>query len=89
MPFQSGSTKILESMRRGYSFESYTSLISHIQKKIPGVTFTSDTIVGFPGETRDDFEQTLKLVKTIPYDNVFIFVYSFFILVIYVRIFVS
>ena len=76
LPVQSGSDKILEAMNRRYTSAQYKSLIEYARSKIPGLTLTSDIIVGFPGETEDDFEQTLQLVREIGFQSLFTFVFS-------------
>jgi tRNA-2-methylthio-N6-dimethylallyladenosine synthase len=76
LPVQSGSNRILIAMNRHYTREDYLRLIELARKTIPGVSFTSDIIVGFPGETRDDFEETLDLVKEVAFHSLFTFVYS-------------
>ena len=76
LPVQSGSNRVLAAMNRRYTCEDYLRLIELARKIIPGVSFTSDIIVGFPGETREDFEQTLSLVKEVAFHSLFTFVYS-------------
>lgn len=76
LPFQSGSTKILEKMNRKYTKEQYLELAEKIRKAMPNVSFTSDIIVGFPGETEEDFEDTLDVVRKIRFDLVYTFLYS-------------
>ena len=76
LPVQSGSTKILKAMNRSYTAEQYIELIERARKIIPEVTFSSDIIVGFPGETEEDFEQTIELVKKVRYQSLFTFIYS-------------
>lgn len=76
LPVQSGSDRILKEMNRHYDSAQYRRLVEYARKRIPGVTFTSDIIVGFPGETREDFEATLRLVEEIEYDALFTFLYS-------------
>ena len=76
LPVQSGSTNILKAMNRKYTREDYLNLISRIKKELPGVALTTDIIVGFPGETEEDFEDTLSLVKEVEYDSAFTFIYS-------------
>ena len=76
LPFQSGSDRILKQMNRRYTAEKYLSLIELAKKTIPDVTFTSDIIVGFPGETEEDFADTLKLVNEVKFLSLFTFIYS-------------
>lgn len=76
LPFQSGSDRILESMNRGYTKEKYLGLIDMARKYMPDISFSSDVIVGFPGEVYEDFEKTLEIVKTVKYDQLFTFIYS-------------
>lgn len=76
LPAQSGNTEILERMRRGYSRESYLNLAQHIRDRIPGVTYSSDFIAGFCGETDKQFEDTISLMETVKYHNAFLFAYS-------------
>lgn len=76
LPVQSGSNKILKNMNRKYTRETYLEIIEKLRKKIPGVTFTTDIIVGFPEETDADFKETLKLVKNVGYASAFTFKYS-------------
>lgn len=76
LPVQSGSSKILKAMNRIYNRDEYISLVEKIRKNIDGVGLTTDIIVGFPGETEEDFQETLSLAETIKYDSAFTFVYS-------------
>ena len=76
LPFQSGSNEILRRMNRRYTAEHYKSLIADARSKMPDITLSSDIIVGFPGETDEDFEQTLKLVQDTRFDLLFTFLYS-------------
>ena len=76
LPVQSGSDRVLAAMNRGYTAARYLSLIDLARSLMPGLTVTSDVIVGFPGETEDDFEDTLKLVGQAQYDMLFTFLYS-------------
>ena len=76
LPVQSGSDRILKQMNRHYTVEQYHELIEYARSKIPGVTFSSDIIVGFPGETEEDFQKTLDLVESVGYMQLFTFIYS-------------
>ncbi len=76
LPFQSGSDRILREMNRRYDSEGYLNLIKEAKKRIPDVTFTSDIIVGFPGETYEDFKETLRIVKEVEFAALFTFIYS-------------
>jgi tRNA-2-methylthio-N6-dimethylallyladenosine synthase len=76
LPLQSGSTRILKAMRRTYSRERYVALASRLRSAIPDLALTTDIIVGFPGETEGDFEETLAVVEEVGYDGAFTFVYS-------------
>ena len=76
LPLQSGSTRILKAMRRTYSRERYLRLAEEMRTAIPDLALTTDLIVGFPGETDDDFEQTVAAVEEVGYDGAFTFVFS-------------
>ena len=76
LPLQSGSTRILKAMRRTYSRERYTRLVAELRARIPDLALTTDIIVGFPGETEAEFEQTLEVVEEVRYDGAFTFIYS-------------
>ena len=76
LPVQSGSSRILKKMNRHYTREQYLETIKKIKEKIPGVALTTDIIIGFPGETEEDFLDTLSLVKEVEYDSAFTFLYS-------------
>jgi tRNA-2-methylthio-N6-dimethylallyladenosine synthase len=76
LPVQSGSTDVLKLMSRKYSREHYLELVRKIKNAIPDVVLTTDIIVGFPGETEEQFEDTLSLVKEVEYDSAFTFIYS-------------
>jgi tRNA-2-methylthio-N6-dimethylallyladenosine synthase len=76
LPMQSGSTEILRRMNRKYTAEKFISLAEKIKEKIPGVSLTTDIIVGFPGETEEDFLGTYEAVKRLRFDSIFSFIYS-------------
>lgn len=76
LPVQSGSSNILKKMNRQYDRNQYLQLVQKIKEAIPNVAITTDIIVGFPGETEEDFEETLSLVKEVEYDSAFTFIYS-------------
>ena len=76
LPVQSGSTKILKDMNRKYTKEHYLNLVDKIRKEIPEAAITTDIIVGFPGETEEDFMETVDLVKKAKYESAFTFLYS-------------
>jgi tRNA-2-methylthio-N6-dimethylallyladenosine synthase len=76
LPLQSGSSRILKAMRRTYTQEKYLALVAKMRDAIPDLAFGTDIIVGFPGETEDDFRQTLEVVEEVRYDSAFTFVYS-------------
>jgi tRNA-2-methylthio-N6-dimethylallyladenosine synthase len=76
LPLQSGSNKILKAMHRTYTAEKYVDLVRRIRQAHDGIAITTDIIVGFPGETEDDYKQTRDLVQQIQFDNAFIFRYS-------------
>ncbi len=76
LPVQSGSTRVLEAMRRQYTAADYLTLIERIEQRLPDFYLTTDFIVGFPGETDDDFERTLELAERVGYDSAFMFMYS-------------
>lgn len=76
LPVQCGSDRILAAMNRGYTAREYLDLIDYARAKIPGIAFTSDIIVGFPGEEESDFAATLELVERVGYHSLFTFLYS-------------
>lgn len=76
LPIQSGSNRILQKMNRRYTVEHYKELIDYCREKIKGLTLTTDLIVGFPGETEEDFQATLQLLKDIRYDMAYTFIFS-------------
>ena len=76
LPIQSGSNSILKKMNRGYSREKYLELVNKIRQEIPEASITTDIIVGFPGETEEEFQETMELVKEVRFDSAFTFIYS-------------
>ena len=76
LPFQAGNDRVLKAMNRGYTYESYLTKIRALRERIPDIVLTSDVIVGFPGETTEEFEDTLKLIREVRYDALFTFIYS-------------
>src|SRR4051812_45991062 len=76
LPLQSGSTRVLKAMRRTYSRERYVRLVDDLRAAVPDLALTTDIIVGFPGETEDEFRETLEVVEEVGYDGAFTFVYS-------------
>ena len=76
VPLQSGSTDVLKIMNRKYTKEQYLNLIDRIKTKIPNAAFSTDIIVGFPGETEKDFEDTLDVVRKVNFEQIFMFIYS-------------
>lgn len=76
LPLQSGSTEVLKRMNRKYSREQYLELVEKMKKNIPDVTFSTDIIVGFPGETEEEFEETLDIVNRVKFEQVYMFIYS-------------
>ncbi|MBQ9472574.1 MAG: tRNA (N6-isopentenyl adenosine(37)-C2)-methylthiotransferase MiaB [Ruminococcus sp.] len=76
LPFQSGSDRVLKAMNRHYTREKYLDIVKYAKSKIPDVSLTSDVIVGFPGETREDFEQTLSLIREVGFTSLFTFIFS-------------
>jgi tRNA-2-methylthio-N6-dimethylallyladenosine synthase len=76
LPLQSGSSRILKAMRRTYDRERYLDRVALIREHVPDVALTTDIIVGFPGETEEDFEQTLEVAEQVGYDSAFTFVFS-------------
>ena len=76
LPFQSGNDRVLQAMNRRYTREQYLGLVAYARQVIPDISFTSDVIVGFPGETREEFEDTLSLVKEVGFTSLFTFIYS-------------
>lgn len=76
LPFQSGSNRILKQMNRRYTREKYLEIVNYAKEKIPGLSLTSDIIVGFPGETEEDFQDTLSLIEEVGFTSLFTFIYS-------------
>ncbi len=76
LPFQAGSNRVLEVMRRGYTRERYLDLIRQVRENIPGVSLSTDIICGFPGETEEEFEETIELVKQVRYESAYMYYYS-------------
>ena len=76
LPLQSGSSQILKVMNRHYTKEQYLELVEKIRKAVPDIALTTDIIVGFPGETEEDFEETMDVVRRVRYDSAFTFIYS-------------
>ena len=76
LPVQAGSSRILKAMNRHYDREKYLKLVERLKAAVPGITMSTDIIVGFPGETEEDFEETLDLIRQVEYDSAFTFLYS-------------
>ena len=76
LPLQSGNTKVLKEMNRKYTKEQYLALVEKMQKRIPNLTLSTDIIVGFPGETEEEFEDTLDVVRKVKFEQVYMFIYS-------------
>ena len=76
LPLQSGSTRVLRAMRRRHTREEYLGLVARVREGVPGITLSTDLIVGFPGETEADFEDTLSMLREVKYHSVFSFKYS-------------
>ena len=76
LPMQSGSDSVLRTMNRRYDLEKYLGIVDYIREKMPDATVTSDIIVGFPGETEEDFEDTLRAIRRVGFDMIYSFIYS-------------
>ena len=76
LPVQSGSSTVMKRMNRHYNREDYMRIIGKIREAVPKITISTEIIVGFPGETEEQFEETLSLVKEVRYDSAFTFLYS-------------
>ena len=76
LPFQSGSSRVLKAMNRHYNREQYLELVQYAKSVMPELVLTSDVIVGFPGETEAEFEETISLIETVHYDSLFTFIFS-------------
>ena len=76
LPFQSGSSRVLKAMNRHYDRETYLQKVNYAKKVMPGLVLTSDVIVGFPGETEEEFEETISLIQSVHYDSLFTFIFS-------------
>ena len=76
MPLQAGNTKVLKEMNRKYTKEQYLELANKIMTKVPDVVLSTDIIVGFPGETDEEFEDTLDVVRKVNFEQIFMFIYS-------------
>ena len=76
LPFQSGSSRVLKAMNRHYDREKYLELVSYAKSVMPELVLTSDVIVGFPGETEEEFEETISLIEQVRYDSLFTFIFS-------------
>lgn len=76
LPFQSGNDRVLKAMNRNYTYDKYVALTDYAKEKMPDIVLTSDVIVGFPGETEEEFEDTVRLLKRVEFDNLFTFLYS-------------
>ncbi len=76
LPFQSGSSRVLKAMNRHYDRETYLKKVSYAKSVMPDLVLTSDVIVGFPGETQEEFEETISLIQQVQYDSLFTFIFS-------------
>jgi tRNA-2-methylthio-N6-dimethylallyladenosine synthase len=76
LPFQSGSSRVLKAMNRHYDRETYLDEVRRLREQVPDIVLTSDVIVGFPGETQEEFEETLSLIEEVRFDALFTFIFS-------------
>ena len=76
LPFQSGSNRVLKAMNRKYTREKYLEMIAYAKSKMPDLSLTSDVIVGFPGETYEEFQETLSLIREVEFTSLFTFIFS-------------
>ena len=76
LPIQSGSDRVLGLMRRGYTVEQYLKIVEEARRLVPGISITTDILVGFPGETEEDFERTLEVVRYVQFDDAYMYRYS-------------
>jgi len=76
LPFQSGSSRVLKAMNRHYDRETYLTKVNYAKSVMPDLVLTSDVIVGFPGETEEEFEETISLIEQVHYDSLFTFIFS-------------
>ena len=76
LPFQSGSSRVLKAMNRHYDRETYLEKVNYAKAVMPDLVLTSDVIVGFPGETEEEFEETISLIRQVRYDSLFTFIFS-------------
>jgi tRNA-2-methylthio-N6-dimethylallyladenosine synthase len=76
LPFQAGANRILRLMRRGYTAESYRELVMRIRQAVPDIAMSTDVIVGFPGETEEEFLETRRMLEMVRFDSIFLFNYS-------------
>ena len=76
LPFQAGADRILKAMRRGYTAEQYRDLIARLRQAVPDIALSTDVIVGFPGETEEDFLETRRMLELVRFDSIFLFNYS-------------
>ena len=76
LPYQSGSSRVLKAMHRPYDREKYLAKVNYAKSVLPDLVLTSDVIVGFPGETEEEFEETITLIEQVRYDALFTFIFS-------------